>query len=194
MKHLKLEKTTNTDILKNIYNDLNEQFPPEELKGYEEIKKLIKNNRYELYLAKENDEIIGYTIIARLESIIWLDYIAVLKKFQGLGYGSKILKQLKEINDKNNGCLLEVEKPNHTEQNTIRRINFYKKLGAKKLEINYLYPTKTGGLPMDLYYIPYKVNSTPTITEIKIIIKNLFALLHSNIPELDKIYNTICGK
>lgn len=192
MNHLTLEKTTNINILKKIYCDLNKQFSPEELKEYDEIKQLIKDTKYELYIAKDNNEIIGYTIIARIGAIIWLDYLAVLKDFQGHGYGSKILKKLKEKNAETKGCLLEVEKPNQIEENTIRRINFYKKFGAKKLEINYLYPTKTGGFPMDLYYIPYKVGSTPTNKEIKIIIKNLFTLLHSNIPKLDKIYNAIC--
>ena len=58
--------------------------------------------------------------------------------------------------------------------NKYRRIKFYEALGAKKLDIDYVYPNDQGGYPMDLYYLGK--NIPENITED---IKYIFKILHS---------------
>ena len=84
------------------------------------------------------------------------------------------------------GCFLEVEKPDPNNYNTIRRIRFYDMHGAKKIDLNYLYPNKEGALPMDLYYIGYKPK-VPSKDEIKSFIISLFETIHRDIPHRRKV-------
>ena len=123
---------------------------------------------------------------------IFIDYIAVYKKFHSQGYGGKILEKLREVFRDKKGCFLEVEKPDLENFNTIRRIDFYQKHGAKKLDINYLYPNEKGFLPMDLYYISY--GSEPSYYEIKSFITKLFEVVHKDIKHSEEILAKILKK
>ena len=102
-------------------------------------------------------------------------------KFQGPADGESVLKECKQISvsgcsfslrypcllytsifdslinqfNTYKGIYLEVEKADESVINTIRRINFYKSLGAKKLDINYFYPNKDGCIELDLYFLPF---------------------------------------
>lgn len=176
----------------NIYKDMLTQFPETELKSYEDFCHLLKNDDYKLILASDNNEYIGYLIVFfdRILNFIWLDYIAVLQKFHSCGYGGKMVDGLKDIFPELKGCFLEVEKPDVTHPDTLRRIKFYEKHGAVLLDVNYLYPNKSGFLPMDLYFIPYK-EQVPVQTEIFDAVKNIFGRLHMNFAHTGKVYDLI---
>ena len=83
-----------------------------------------------------------------------------------------------------------MEKPNPQNTNTIRRIKFYERHGAKKLDFNYIYPAS--GLPMDLYYIPYTEES-PSKEEIREFIGSLFEHVHYDIKDNKIILEKIFG-
>ena len=176
-----------TKNFKDIYQDMQLQFPPEELKPYEHLKSLAGKN-YRVYQVCQTLPV-GYILLYETEKFIFIDYIAIYKNFHSQGFGSKILESLKrEFNKK--GCFLEVEKPDENNPDTIRRIKFYKKHGAGKLDIDYIYPNKQGGLPMDLYYIPFNDENIQQ-EEIKDFITELFKNLHSDIKDNMKILNKI---
>lgn len=176
-----------TDRFDYIYQDMRSQFPPEELKPYEHLKNLV-GNRYKILEVIESEPV-GYIILFETEKFIFIDYVAIYKKFHSQGFGGKILERLKETYNKN-GCFLEVEKPNPQNTNTIRRIKFYERHGAKKLDFNYIYPAS--GLPMDLYYIPYTEES-PSKEEIREFIGSLFEHVHYDIKDNKIILEKIFG-
>lgn len=163
-----------------IYNDMIEQFPAEELKSYDRFCELINSGKYIINLVEDGGSPIGYVIFSEVNGSLWLDYFAVFKKYHSKGYGSRIIKALAGEHCK--GIYLEVEKPDEDVPNTIRRIKFYKNLGAEKLDYNYFYPAKDKPFPMDLYYLPY----TKMPLKIENDIKEIFEFLHSDVEYLNR--------
>lgn len=167
-----------------LYEDMKGQFPIFELKSYEHFLSYLKNPNY--YILKWEDY--GYILILDVFDYIWVDYLAIFKKYHSMGFGSKILDSLKENFKNKNGIIFEVEKVDENNINTIRRQNFYIKNGAKRLDINYIFPNKEGGLNMDLFYIKLKETS-PNKSLLFDIIKNIFSSLHFDIEkEANEIY------
>ncbi len=169
-----------------IYHDMLEQFPLSELKSFQTFADLIDEGIYDAIIAEENSVPVGYCLIFKNEKYIFLDYIAIFKVRQGKGFGGEILDMLRDYYLDKDGCFLEVEKPDPNNYNTIRRIRFYDMHGAKKIDLNYLYPNKEGALPMDLYYIGYKPK-VPSKDEIKSFIISLFETIHRDIPHRRKV-------
>lgn len=187
-------KKYNLDSFPKIYEDMLLQFPACELKTFEKFCKLLeKNEDYNLFAAEEMGKSVGYILLFedKITNCIWIDYIAVFKNFHSGGYGTKMMLCLKEYFKGATGCFLEVEKPDVTVQDTIRRIKFYKKFSAEKLDINYLYPNECGYLPMDLYFVPYE-NKMLQKSEIIDTIKHAFDRLHFDIEHIDTVFSLIC--
>ena len=181
MENLILKKI-DTKIFKHIYEDMLLQFPSSELKSYDEFINLFKHKVLECHAVFDGEKEVGYIIYALLEDkSLWLDYIAIKKEFHSNGYGRKVFELI-------NNCYLEVEKPDETKPDTLRRIKFYKSLGAQKLNVDYTYPNLEGGMQMDLYYLGDKIPSRDTINSD---IKYIFNTLHADIPNVDKILNKI---
>ena len=181
MRNLNLKKV---DVLnfRHIYEDMRLQFPISELKSYDEFINLFNHNVLECHAVFDGEKEVGYIIYALLEDkSLWLDYIAIKKEFHSKAYGKKVFELI-------NNCYLEVEKPDEMAPNTLRRIKFYKLLGAQKLDVDYIYPNLEGGMQMDLYYLGDKIPSRDTINSD---IKYIFNTLHSDIPNVDKMLNKI---
>lgn len=170
-----------------FYNDMVKQFPKEELKTEDVFIELINSGNYDVLSAFDRR---AYVFIAKDDenSVLWLDYLAVVKQFHSKGYGKQIIQSLSEYYPEYFGCYLEVEKPDENIPDTIRRIKFYENLGAVKLNIRYFYPNKNGDLPMDLYFLPFRnfiaENTLKTI-------QNIFFLLHSDITHIKSVLNKI---
>ncbi len=191
MIHLKKE---NKDFFKTVYNDMLEQFPKSELKSFETFMQLLSMDNYHIYSASTDDIIVGYFIVFmdNEHKSLWLDYIAVLKKYHSRGFGHKIFENLKNYFVKDfNGIYLEVEKPDETNINTIRRIKFYESLNAQKLGIKYFYPNENGFLPMDLYFLPFNQVKIPEQKEIINTIQKVFRSIHTDCNDLDSILSKI---
>lgn len=81
------------------------------------------------YVLKLNDEIIGvsglYYDYEDPTDIMWMDYFAVLPKYQEQGYGIKMFKNLKKICKNKNVRILCVFTDNK------KKLNFYRKNGFK---------------------------------------------------------------
>ncbi|WML52482.1 GNAT family N-acetyltransferase [Neobacillus sp. PS3-12] len=146
--------------LKDVYQQYINDFAIDELKKYEQLEFLLSRNNYKLLLAKDItiNEIVGYAFIYELKKFnaIWLDYIAVIKKYRNQGYGTVFLNKILHYNEDGLGVFIEVEIPeeSYNKKNQLRRIKFYERLGAKKLHLSYLFPTYNGGFPMFLYFRP----------------------------------------
>lgn len=181
MNDLRLERI-DIEAFEDIYKNMQEQFPENELKPLDIFKQLLTDDILKCYAAVDQNCAVGYVVYAELKNgSKWLDYIAIKKEFQSKGYGRKILALFEN-------CFLEVEKPDVDNPDTLRRIKFYKSLGAEKLNINYIYPNNTGGLPMDLYYLGGAALDRSGILNA---ISEIFAGLHSDVQNIDKIFNKI---
>lgn len=185
-------RSINSEAFENIYKDLLNQFPVKELKTYDEFLELLGTDEYKIYQVIDNNVEVAYVILFedKVHKVIWLDYIVVFTEFHSLGYGSRILDGLKSLYPDYTGCYLEVEKVNSDDITTVRRVKFYKKNGAEKLDINYIYPNNYGGLEMDLYFIPYKEVSVGKEFSIHVI-QYVFSKLHNNILCINDILTKI---
>ena len=167
-----------------VYQDMLTQFPSEELKDKGLLSSLIKKQKYDLWLAEEAGRQVAYILTCPYQDYIWLDYIAVFREYHSKGYGSKILPQLSDVYPGSKGLFLEVEHENETDVNTIRRIRFYRRLGAEMILKSYRLPTAVGGFPMGLYFLPYQ-EENPSKKEVLDTIRYVFDTVHADIPARD---------
>ena len=104
MNDLRLERI-DIEAFEDIYKNMQEQFPENELKPLDIFKQLLTDDILKCYAAVDQNCAVGYVVYAELKNgSKWLDYIAIKKEFQSKGYGRKILALFEN-------CFLEVEKP-----------------------------------------------------------------------------------
>jgi GNAT superfamily N-acetyltransferase len=184
------------DDLEDVYQRFTAYFASDELKSYQQLKLLMSKKNYKLLLAKDPiiDEIVGYAFIYEFNQLqaIWLDYMAIDHPFRGAGYGALLFKKLTNWKQKGfSGVFIEVEIPEENEgftrENQLRRINFYERLGAKRLHIRYQLPTNEGGLPMYLYFWPRTDVERLPKEQIREAISEVFTYIHSDIKHTDDI-------
>jgi GNAT superfamily N-acetyltransferase len=187
----------NLSELKNVFQRLSTDFPMNELKEYTHFALLLTNEKYKLLWAKHQEEIVGFALIYEFEHLpaIWLDYMAIDKNFRSAGYGSLFFNQI--IQSKRDGFIgmfIEVEIPEEAqdsrEQQT-RRIDFYERLGARRLNIPYKLPTNDGGFPMYLYFRPSATVHRLPKEQIQVAIAEVFDFIHSDVDDRNDILKEI---
>lgn len=181
----------NLSDLKNVHRRLVTDFAANELKDYGHLESLLLKEKYKLFLAKAKQEIVGYAFIYEIEHLpaLWLDYMAIEKQFQNAGLGSRFFnKIIQSKQDGLNGMFIEVEIPEedkNTREQQIRRINFYERLGARRLKIPYKLPTNEAGFPMYLYFRPSSNIHRLPKEQTQAAIAEVFDYIHSDIKDRD---------
>lgn len=180
----------NQNQLKQVYPQFKKDFTPDEQKSYQQLETLFAKKKYKLLLAKDKTihEVVGYAFIYELEplSALWLDYLAINQKYQNLGYGTLLFNKIAQSN--HIGIFMEVEIPEgQRREEQLRRIHFYERLGAKKLQIPYKLPTNHGGFPMYLYF-----KNAPNVEQLhkeqlQEAITDAFHFIHSDVKNRDTI-------
>jgi GNAT superfamily N-acetyltransferase len=107
------------------YKRLREYFPEEEMKSEEHINMLLNHGQKDYFLDNGKNHILLY---AEKENFIFVDYLYVMGSARGNGTGKKILDKLKL---KGKPIFLEVEPINETEEDSEKRLRFYKREGFK---------------------------------------------------------------
>ena len=107
--------------IKKIYYT---SFPKEERFPFWILKHSIKSGNVVLNSITNNDELIGMSYIVNCDDSSYLMYFAIKKELRNKGYGSSVLKQLKEKYDI---LFLSIEKLN--DEFSIKRKKFYLKNG-----------------------------------------------------------------
>lgn len=162
---------------KNIYNQYIKLFPEEEQRDFDKIKNACSNGIEKIYkIINEKNLTIGFIMLERINKKYpyYIDYFGIFEEHQNRGYGTLAIKELiKNVILENELCI-EIEKENKNDIMTIKRADFYRKLGFKKIESEYL-----------LYNVLY----TPYIYDINV---------HLDKSKVDKImfdyYIVNCGK
>ena len=123
-----------------IYNEYINLFPDEEQREWDKIQISYQRGIEKFYKIVENDMIIGFFMLEKLEENYpyYLDYFGIFKQFQNKGYGTKAIKMLLSKIIGNEELYIEIEKENEENKVTIKRAEFYKKLNFKRVESEYL--------------------------------------------------------
>ena len=195
MESLTLEHDKNGAFFETVYADTQKQFPLCEMKPREAVLRLLKSGRYHLLVACDDKTPVGYLMVY-LDShsqTLWLDYFAVFKPFHGKGYGTCLLPLLKKRYSQMRGCYLEVEKPEMHKIDSIRRVRFYRRNGAYRLDLNYLYPYAGGVFPMHLFFLPFDAKSKKLLTPEVVFstIQRVFHDIHPDIPHIEDVLRKI---
>ncbi len=183
--------------LEVIYDRLVKDFPPDERKNKKHIESLMLKNRYKLLIAKDSflGEMLGYAFVYETENprLIWIDYIAIDPKFHSNGYGTIFFNKIMERSNDIIGIMVEIEKADHENihirENQKRRIDFYKRLGACRLNIDYQLPTKDGSIPLDLYFKPKQGVDFLSKDVIQNKIQSVFEFIHGDIEHRNIVLN-----
>lgn len=137
-----MEKLTKNDFDK-VYPIMEESFPPDERRTYQEQKALLSNSKYSIYVLPDDEtkEIKAFLAVWQFDDFAYIEHFAVNQAYRNGGLGSQILHEIK----KELSCMicLEVELPDC--EIAKRRIEFYKRNGFFLNEYPYEQPAISKG-------------------------------------------------
>jgi len=145
----------------NLYSLTDEQFESYPVSLI--IKLLETDPNYQLYVAKENNKFVGFSLIYFFNElkICYLDFLSVVPVKQRQGIGTYMIESLKKISFTDMPTIglvyLVLTTDNVTgEELTIRqnRLMFHSKLGAKKFENMIFFLPPDGALEAHIVFIP----------------------------------------
>ena len=134
-----LEITIN-EFKEKIYNRYIKLFPEDEQRKWQKIENTYKKGIEKFYKILLDDITIGFFMLEKLNDDypFYLDYFAIFNEFQNKGYGTKAIEILMNKIVNNNGVIAEIEADNEDNSITIKRLEFYKRLGFNKTGSEYL--------------------------------------------------------
>ena len=129
-----------TEFEDNIYDKYIELFPEDEQREWVKIEETYKKGIEKFYKVALDNKTIGFFMLEKLNdnSPFYLDYFAIFDEFQNQGYGTKAIEKLLDKIITDSGLIGEIEKESQDNPITIKRFEFYAKLGFKKIESEYL--------------------------------------------------------
>lgn len=131
---------TLNEFKEDIYDKYVRLFPKDEQRDWEKIEKTYKNGIEKFYKILLKDITIGFFMLEKLSNNypFYIDYFAIFNEFQNKGYGTKAIQILMNKIIHNSGLIAEIEKENISNPITIKRFEFYKRLGFNKIDSEYL--------------------------------------------------------
>lgn len=163
MYNINLKKFEHSDF-DSFFKLMSEAFPSVERRNYEDQKKVLCEDLYNIIVDKDNnDDITGFIANWQFDDFNFIEHFAVNSKMRGNGLGTIMLKDY--LSKCNKPIFLEVELPQNDV--AIRRIEFYKRLGFHLNNFEYFQP------PMQKQHdvLPLKVMSYPNSVNYKQFIK-----------------------
>ena len=132
---MKLMKLRSAEIATIYQERLVHDFIKDELKKLPDILKAVDDGIYECLGLFDDSEMIGYTFLVKQGMNFLIDYLAVYPKYRYKGFGSEIIKLLREYMSGAELIILEVEDPAYTKESDLkdlqtRRIVFYERNGC----------------------------------------------------------------
>ncbi len=128
-------KRASVDDFEDIYKIMEESFPSDERRNYEEQKKLFSDPVYNIYVIKK-ENVRAFISVFEFDQFTFAEHFAVALEYRNCGLGSKVLSLLKK--EVKSPICLEVELP-ETEI-AKRRIEFYKRNGFFYNDYEYIQP------------------------------------------------------
>lgn len=138
----------------SFYKLMREAFPSEERRKYEDQKRLLEDELYNITSYKDdNENITAFIASWEFDDFVFVEHLAVNSKMRSNGMGTSIIKNF--LSEYNKPIFLEVEPPEN--DISIRRIEFYKRLGFHLNNYDYLQPP----LQKQHDFLPLKIMSYP---------------------------------
>ena len=124
----------------SIYKNYINLFPKEEQRKWVKIEKTYQKGIERIYkITLDNSEIIGFFMLEKIDDYpFYLDYFAIYKEYQNKGYGTCAIKRLIDKIIKNDELICEIEAVEDKNPITVKRFEFYNRIGFKKIMSEYL--------------------------------------------------------
>lgn len=128
-------QSSNNKYFKDIMNLYKDSFPIFEQRVLKDQLDVLKEDRYNCIAVCEKDKLVGLLFYWELENCKYIEHLAILTELRCKSYGSKILSEFCK-SDKT--IISEIDPP--VDEISIKRLNFYTKLGFKLQEFNHIHP------------------------------------------------------
>ena len=137
---LSIKKITMEEFKDELCSKYIKLFPKDERRKISKIGETYNEGFEKLYEIMVDHKVVGFFLLESIndEYPFYLDYFAIFDEFQNNGYGSKAMTMILEKIAYKKGLICDIEKVCKEDIITIRRFNFYKRLGFKKLNAEYL--------------------------------------------------------
>ena len=122
-----------------LYKYMEADFPKNEIPDYQRYLNLTKENIHNVYVYKEDEQVVAYFITIEKEEKVLITHLAVIKDYRGKGVGKRLLEEIKNFLGNKKMLMVEVETEknakNEQELTIIeKRIRYYLNAGFKKCE------------------------------------------------------------
>lgn len=135
-----LKKLKRQDFDK-VFELLENSFPADEYRTYEEQKAILDNELYSIYALYDGEKLKAFISVWEFEKFAYVEHFAVSPKYRNSGLGAKMLNEL--ITRSQKSICLEVEPPEN--ETARRRINFYLRNGFYLNDYPYIQPPMSKG-------------------------------------------------
>ena len=176
---MKVEKIGLEEMEMLYANHLVHDFPQNELKSFETIKKSFNNHQSECLVLKDNKKIMAYSVFAwKHPEVKILEYFAVTKENRGTGMGSLMISMLMDYLTVNE-LIIESEDPSISidekeKEINQKRLSFYRKNNFKESGLK----LKLG----DVHFIIFRYHNQLTNDEL---LEEIKAIYHITSPNME---------
>lgn len=134
---IEVKEITIEEFENQIYDGYILLFPDEEQRDWDKIRVTYNNGIEKIYAIVSEDTIAGFFMLEKINNYpYYLDYFGIFKQYQNKGYGTQAIKELiKKVGSE--GLIGEIEKEDQNDIKTIKRFEFYKRLGFRKIDSEY---------------------------------------------------------
>lgn len=135
---LHIKKISIQEFENDIYSKLEELFPDAEMRRLESIRKTCESGNESLYKINLDHNVIGCFALEKLENYpYYLDYFTIYEKYQNRGFGTLVMQIMLSKIVSGEDVFGEIEKVEDGNTQSVRRWNFYKKVGFKLTDLEY---------------------------------------------------------
>ncbi len=144
-----IRTVTSLEDISSIYDQLlMTSFGPDELISPDEMYSRVEGHYGEVIAIYVQGQAVGVAVGRFFDGVTLLSYLAVSQESRGLGFGSTVLNAAinRWVSQHGGIIVVEVEDPDHYPDhpqygNPSRRVAFYRKHGARTLDIPYFQPS-----------------------------------------------------
>lgn len=147
----KIIKDSNSKQWEEVWSLYENSFPVAERRKLEDHLRACENELFHPASIWEDDQFIGIVFYWQWNNYRYIEYLAVAPELHGHGYGSRIMKQ---IRDSKYTIILEID-PLINEL-SVRRLQFYERAGFTLTPYRFMHlPYRLDGKPQELLILSY---------------------------------------
>lgn len=154
------------DALERILAIYREAIEPSEQRPETTLRTLPGRSDYQVLVAERDGEIAGFAVsYAPPAEDFWLfEYAATLPAERGRGVGATLFRHAQMVAGETRTALVEADAERNGEDLTRRRLQFYARLGARKVQgLDYLLPLRTHGVPPPMVLLAFALQATDSV-------------------------------